>query len=489
MNTKMFYKQISILVLTLVVLVPIYAWAADLVDQQTGRTIGYDMSPFSTRQVNQFGICRNITNNNTFSIFIPTNTVTEWQSFITAYDNGQIPNIILSGCSGCVPNFGQACTSGANACGQTSSGTIQCNGSCSATTPSNPANYGTSCFSSANACGQTNSGTIQCNGSCLATTPSNPANYGNVCFSPPNSCNQTNTGTIQCNGLCSAVTPAESNCGPGCVPNQGQPCESEPNACGQKGSGVIQCDGSCSAVTPANPALYGTACQSSANACGQTASGTIDCNGSCSATTPSNPANYGTACQSTANACGQTNPGAIQCNGSCSATTPTNPANYGMACQSAANACGQTNSGTVDCSGNCSASVPSNPANYGQACEAGNICGTNYGTLDCSGDCSAEAPYCKIGCTDPTASNYCDDCNYNSGCIYPQPAQCTIYTPIIGGGCIYGSGSTIVVDHGQTVNLPLTGCSTWPNCHGSFSATCNNGSWSDNLVCNPGFEI
>lgn len=35
-----------------------------------------------------------------------------------------------------------------------------------------PANYGSSCTSSPNMCGQTNTGTIQCNGSCPATTPS-----------------------------------------------------------------------------------------------------------------------------------------------------------------------------------------------------------------------------------------------------------------------------------------------------------------------------
>ena len=135
------------------------------------------------------------------------------------------------------------CTSGANTCGQTNSGTIQPNGSCSATTPSNPAGYGSACTSSANACGQTLSGTIQCNGTCSATTPSNPAGYGNACTSSANSCGQTNTGTIQCNGQCSATTPA-------------------------------------------NPAGYGSACTSAANACGQTNTGTRQCNGTCSATMP-----------------------------------------------------------------------------------------------------------------------------------------------------------------------------------------------------------
>lgn len=42
--------------------------------------------------------------------------------------------------------------------------TCQCKSQCTA-------NYGQSCISSPNACGQTNTGTYNCNGVCLATTP------------------------------------------------------------------------------------------------------------------------------------------------------------------------------------------------------------------------------------------------------------------------------------------------------------------------------
>jgi len=66
------------------------------------------------------------------------------------------------------------------------SGTVQCNGSCSASTPSNSlcggtcvSNQGSSCTSSSNSCGMTNSGTVQCNGSCSASTPSE-----NLCYPP-----------------------------------------------------------------------------------------------------------------------------------------------------------------------------------------------------------------------------------------------------------------------------------------------------------------
>ena len=186
------------------------------------------------------------------------------------------------------------------------------------TVPPCAANTGASCTSSANACGQTNPGTIQCNGSCSATTPANPAGYGNACTSIANSCGQTNGGTIQCNGSCSATTPSNP-------PGYGVACTSSANACGQtQSNGTIQCNGSCSSTPPANPVGYGNVCTSSANSCGQTNTGTIQCNGTCSATTPANPAGYGSACTSSANACGQTNPGTILCNGSCSGITPSN---------------------------------------------------------------------------------------------------------------------------------------------------------------------
>ena len=73
-----------------------------------------------------------------------------------------------------------------------------------------------SCTSAANSCGATNSGNIV-NGSCSASTPANPAGYGNSCTSGANSCGQTNSGTYQCNGSCSASTPSNSSCTPSCT--------------------------------------------------------------------------------------------------------------------------------------------------------------------------------------------------------------------------------------------------------------------------------
>lgn len=158
-----------------------------------------------TDVTSNFG-CQRVTNNNSRAFFVPANTVGEWNAFLN-----NAPNKTVNAC--CAGNYGQSCTSSANACGQTSSGTYDCGGSCSASTPgySTPHNlYGQSCTSSANACGQTQGGTYQCNNVCSASTPgySGPHSlYGQSCVSAPNVCGQTNTGTYGCNNVCSASTP------------------------------------------------------------------------------------------------------------------------------------------------------------------------------------------------------------------------------------------------------------------------------------------
>lgn len=173
----------------------------------------YRLNNGQTQQINEQGACAQIGNGSGKDIFVPTNSSTEWSAFRDHVPSG----VTISSC--CAGNSGSACsaTSAANSCGQTATnyGTIQCNGSCSVSAPAvpgNPANYGNACTSAANACGQTNSGTIQCNGTCSASTPGNPANYGNACTSSANACGQTNSGTIQCDGSCSASAPSDSNC-------------------------------------------------------------------------------------------------------------------------------------------------------------------------------------------------------------------------------------------------------------------------------------
>lgn len=180
----------------------------------------------TTQFTTNWGDCRNIQNNNGLALFVPANTQAEWDAFIS-----NAPNKNLSSC--CTANSGQSCTSSANACGQTNTGTYDCAGVCSASTPSNPAGYGNACTSAANACGVTSSGTIQCDGSCSATTPANPAGYGDPCTSAPNSCGQTNSGTIGCSGSCSATTPSDASCpAPSCSWTEDYPPSYGQSACG-----------------------------------------------------------------------------------------------------------------------------------------------------------------------------------------------------------------------------------------------------------------
>lgn len=101
----------------------------------------------------------------------------------------------------------QTCTSDANSCNQTASGTQTrtCNtsngtwsgwSSCSATTPANPSGYGNACTSSANACGQTSSGSIQCDGNCSATTPANTCSSTATISALPNPVIYNTTSTL-----------------------------------------------------------------------------------------------------------------------------------------------------------------------------------------------------------------------------------------------------------------------------------------------------
>jgi hypothetical protein len=71
-----------------------------------------------------------------------------------------------------------------------------------------PVGYGNTCTSAANNCGSTNSGTINCAGTCSATRP---ADTSCTCQSLPNNCGNTNTGTLV-GGVCNATRPADEIC-------------------------------------------------------------------------------------------------------------------------------------------------------------------------------------------------------------------------------------------------------------------------------------
>lgn len=95
----------------------------------------------------------------------------------------------LDSCSVSAPaersGYGNACTA-TNACGASNVGTLTvCTGAgvaCSVSAPANPDGYGDACTVT-NACGS-GSGTIQCNGSCSASAPSCPPPAGNITASP-----------------------------------------------------------------------------------------------------------------------------------------------------------------------------------------------------------------------------------------------------------------------------------------------------------------
>ncbi len=278
-----------------------------------------------------------------------------------------------------VPAPGGTCVGPANACGQAYQGTEKTvrvartvKRVCSApkTAPPLPAGYGTSCTSSANSCGQTTTGTIQCNGSCSATAPSDsscpvwtnyctgatdpngnnwqiwaysnqtptgykyvgPGTAANNCLAPaaPATATTTNPTSGGPGASCSAV--GTNSWGAGCtaqlsspsVPD-GQTITVANTAVGYTGSVQWTCangtwtgpyNATCVQIGPTqvtppnqNPANTAPAPGSSTSPVGSTPAG------------PVCVPNQGASCTSTANFCEKSNPGTILCGG-CSASTP-----------------------------------------------------------------------------------------------------------------------------------------------------------------------
>src|SRR3989344_7866290 len=108
-------------------------------------------------------------------------------------------------CPVCVPNQGASCASAPNSCGQTNTGTVQCNGSCNAPTPPNsscPVNGGWSPWSpcSVTACGSTGTQTRTC------TNPT-PSNGGADCSSLDGVNSSKTCNTVACpSGTLSATS-------------------------------------------------------------------------------------------------------------------------------------------------------------------------------------------------------------------------------------------------------------------------------------------
>lgn len=160
---------------------------------------------------------------------------------------GTPPNCRYPTCADDPTLNGCAC-SATNACGQTNYGSYS-GGSCNVGAPALPGGYGTSC-SASNSCGSaTNYGTIQCNGSCSASAPSEAScapdeptgptcqeldislwgDYPPNCYfpscqdlgydagTPPNGCyNNPEPPTCTPDHSCAATTCAGSYCSDGC---------------------------------------------------------------------------------------------------------------------------------------------------------------------------------------------------------------------------------------------------------------------------------
>ena len=165
----------------------------------------------------------------------------------------------------CSALMGTSCSSAANICGVTNTGSYNCSGTCvdgSGNPVSAPADPGTCTkTSSPNACGGTNTTSgYACPSGCTASTPSAPANPAQCqATSGSNVCGQTNTNYgYACPSGCTATTPSVPNDPPACIRT------SATNACGDTNSASgYECSGTgtCSVSAPPTPlCIKGNVC-------------------------------------------------------------------------------------------------------------------------------------------------------------------------------------------------------------------------------------
>lgn len=77
----------SVIIISFIIMIPLIAYAA----------VSYKSDPGTTIIVNEHGICKKVKNTGTNSYFIPTNTLSEWNSFISA--NSYLTDITLENCA------------------------------------------------------------------------------------------------------------------------------------------------------------------------------------------------------------------------------------------------------------------------------------------------------------------------------------------------------------------------------------------------------
>ncbi len=146
-------------------------------------------------------------------------------------------NICVSSCN---PNTGALCYSPQNTCGQTSTGTVQCDGTCDAIIPANPSYYGQAC-----GCG----GAKDCNNNCIGGTQLityyrdlDADSYGDLSVSQT-ACSQPAgyvTNVQDCND-------ANANINPGKIENTQALCS---DALDNNCNSLMDCaDSSCSGIT------------------------------------------------------------------------------------------------------------------------------------------------------------------------------------------------------------------------------------------------
>ncbi|TXH01138.1 MAG: hypothetical protein E6R05_06030 [Candidatus Moraniibacteriota bacterium] len=363
------------------------------------------------------------------------------------------------------PTYGQPCTSAANICGMTTSGSYQCGGVCDASPPLDSAcpctaEYyaGFECNSPFNVCGEYNRGPVNCDGSCSVPAP--PDRDPCVACVPDNSCaastcvgqsctNNCGTpvpGTLPADNSCAASTcfnaTCTNSCGelitgtyPGDWNNVSGNCADYGMGVGTVTAEQNSCDGtyrnidwsSCTLPPVCTPPVNDP-CTSAPNNCGDTIAGTIQADCSCDARQPADRPGVGNLCQSGPNSCGMQNNGSIQCDMTCDASVPpdtlcvscgnsacdpgetcfTCPADCAAdpstdtPCESNPNACGMTNSGRTLCDGSCNAATPDD-----SLCPSPTVCGDGVqeGVEEC--DTGVARGACPATCSNTCTNNTC----------------------------------------------------------------------------------